>query len=82
MLGEYDKAVEYLQRALELNIQFNGEASMVTVRTKESIADNLAKQGKIEEAKSAYLALELEMEKNFGSECPQVIRLRNKGNSI
>ena len=82
MLGEYDKAVEYLQRALELNIQFNGEASMVTVRTKESIADNLAKQGKNEEAKSAYLELELEMEKNFGSECPQVIRLRNKENSI
>ncbi len=81
-LEEYDKATEYLQRALDLNIQFNGETSMVTVRTKEAIADNLVKQGKIQEAKSVYLALELEMEKNFGSECPQVVRLREKGNNI
>jgi len=81
-LGDFEKANEYLRRALELNIQFNGEASMTTVRVRESIADNLAKQGKIEEAKAAYLALELEMEKNFGSECPQVLRLREKGEGL
>ena len=81
-LGNYEKAAEYLQRALDLNIRFNGEASMVTVRTRESMADNLARQGKTEEAKRAYLRLELEMEKNFGSSCPQVQRLREKQNAI
>jgi hypothetical protein len=34
------------------------------------------------EAKAAYLALELELEKNFGSECPQVLRLREKGQQL
>ncbi len=81
-LGQYEKAQEYLQRALDLNIQFNGEASMVTVRTRESIADNQARQGRVAEAKSAYLALELEMEKSFGSQCPQCIRLRDKGEAL
>ena len=55
-----------LEKALELNMRFNGEASMVTVRTKESIADNLARQGKLQEAKSAYLALEMDLERDFG----------------
>ncbi len=82
MLGEYDKADEYLQRALALNIRFNGEASMVTVRTRESIADNYVRQGKIEEAKRIYLMLELELEKSFGSSCPQVARLREKNSSV
>jgi len=77
-----EKAEDYLQRALALNIRFNGEASMVTVRTKESIADNLARQGKIGEAKRGYLALELDMEKNFGSECPYVQHLRQKGEAL
>jgi len=81
-LGNYEKAAEYLQRALDLNIRFNGEASMVTVRTRESIADNLARQGDVEEAKSAYLRLEMEMEKNFGSQCFQVRRLKEKRAAI
>jgi len=81
-MGEFEKAEDYLQRALALNIRFNGEASMVTVRTKESIADNLARQGKIGEAKRGYLALELDMEKNFGSECPYVQHLRQKGEAL
>lgn len=81
-LGNFEKAAEYLQRALDLNIRFNGEASMVTVRTKESIADNLARQGDVETAKREYLLLELEMEKSFGSSCPQVLRLREKRNAI
>lgn len=82
MLGEYDKADEYLQRALALNLRFNGEASMVTVRTRESIADNYARQGNIEEAKRIYLMLELELEKSFGSSCPQAARLREKNSNI
>ena len=81
-LGNYEKAAEYLQRALDLNIRFNGEASMVTVRTRESIADNLARQGDTEGARSAYLRLELEMEKSFGESCPQVLRLRQKRESL
>ncbi len=81
-LGQYEKADYYLQRALALSIHFNGDASMVTVRAKESIADNLARQGNIEEAKAAYLALELDMEKNFGSTCPQCMRLKQKGEAL
>lgn len=81
-LGNFEKAAQYLQRALELNIRFNGEASMVTVRTRESIADNLARQGDVEAAKSAYLRLEMEMEKSFGSSCPQVQRLKEKREAI
>lgn len=81
-LGNFEKAAEYLQRALDLNIRFNGEASMVTVRTRESVADNLARQGNAEAAKSAYLRLELEMEKSFGSSCPQVLRLKKKREAI
>ena len=77
-LGDYEKAAEYLQRALALNIRFNGEASMITVRTRESIADNLAAQGKTEEAKKAYLQLEMEMEKSFGDQCFQARRLKEK----
>lgn len=77
-LGDYEKAGQYLQRALDLNIRFNGEASMITVRTRESIADNLAAQGKTEEAKKAYLQLEMEMEKSFGDQCFQVRRLKEK----
>ena len=77
-LGEYEKAADYLQRALALNIRFNGEASMITVRTRESIADNLAAQGNVDEAKKVYLQLEMEMEKSFGSQCFQACRLREK----
>ena len=77
-LGEYEKAEEYLQRSLALNMRFLGEASMVTVRTRESIADNLALQGKTEQARKAYLQLEMEMEKSFGSQCFQVRRLKEK----
>lgn len=81
-LGDYEKAAQCLQRALELNIRFNGEASMVTVRTRESIADNLARQGDTDGAKRAYLLLEMEMEKSFGDSCPQVRRLRQKREAI
>ena len=81
-LGEFDKADEYLQRALALTVRFNGEASMVTVRTKEAIADNLAKKGDTAGARAMYLALELDMEKNFGSQCPYVLRLREKGEAL
>jgi len=81
-LGNYDLAAEYLQRALDLSIRFNGEASMVTVRARESLTDNLARQGKTQEAKQAYQQLEREMEKSFGSRCPHVLRLREKANAL
>lgn len=76
-LGEYEKAEEYLDRALNLNNLLNGEASVETLHTKESIADNLARQGRIDEAKKMYLQMELETEKNFG-ECPLVMQFRKK----
>lgn len=81
-LCDYDKADCYLQRALALNIKMNGESSMVTVRTREAIADNFVKQGNIEEAKRLYLTLELELERSFGADNPQVTRLQEKLNKI
>lgn len=80
-LGNYAQAERYLRRALELNISLNGQTSMVTARTREAIADNDLRQGKIGSAQKLYLALELDFEKNYGPENPQVIRLRNKRES-
>ena len=71
-----------IMRGLALTVRFNGEASMVTVRTKEAIADNLAKKGDTAGARAMYLALELDMEKNFGGQCPYVLRLREKGEAL
>lgn len=82
LLGNYEEAAGYLQRALELSIRFNGEASMVTVRTREAIADNLSRKGDAAAAESAYLRLEMEMEKSFGESCPQVRRLREKREAL
>lgn len=81
-LGDYEKANAYLSRALELNIHFSGEVSLVTARTKEHIADNLARQGRKEEAIHTYVELILDMEKNFGSTCPQVLRLQKKEQAL
>ena len=81
-MGDYEKAAGYLQRALDLNMRFLGEASMVTVRTRESIADNLVLQGKADEAGKAYLQLEMEMEKSFGAQCFQARRLREKRENL
>ena len=77
-LGDFAQAEHYLQRALELNIALNGQTSLVTARTREAIADNYLRQGNTEEAHKLYLALELDFEKNYGPENPQVIRLRKK----
>ena len=77
-LGNREKAEEYLKRALALNITFNGEASIQTMRTREAIADNHMLRGDIETARSQYLELELSLEQDFGECNPQVLRLRQK----
>lgn len=77
-LGKYAEADSYLQRALALNRSFNGECSMVTMRTREAIADNLHKQGATEQAREAYTLLELDAEKFFGEGCPFATRMREK----
>ena len=77
-LGHYDKADEYLNRALKLNITINGEASRQTVRTREAIADNYLARGDRERARSLYGQLELDLERDFGPENPQVVHMREK----
>lgn len=77
-LGRYEEAEEYLQRALDLNIRLNGEASVQTVRTREAIADNFRRKGDLEKANSLYLQLELELERDFGADNPQVRQIREK----
>lgn len=77
-LGRYEEAEEYLRRALELNIRLNGEASVQTVRTREAIADNVQRKGDLEKAHRLYVQLELELERDFGADNPQVRQLREK----
>lgn len=76
-LKQFEKADYYLQRALDLNIRINGEASLVTERSKEAICENELNKGNIEKAKQLYLQLELELEKYFGNDNPEVIRIHN-----
>lgn len=81
-LGRYAQAEGYLQRALELNIRLNGEASRQTARTREAIADNCLRKGEAERARSLYLQLELELERDFGAENPQVRQIRSKREAL
>lgn len=81
-LGEYAQAEQYLQRALELNRRFNGDCSMVTMRTREAIADNLFRKGDLAQAREAYTLLELDAEKYFGETCSMAVRLRKKKETI
>lgn len=81
-LGRFAEAEEYLNRALEVNITFNGQASVQTVRTREAIADNALAKGDIEAARKLYLQLELDLEQDFGPKNPQVRQLREKREAI
>ena len=81
-LGEYEKAEHYLQRALDLNIELNGLVSLQTMRTREAIADNRLRQGDKEEARRMYLEIELDLEKDYGPENPQVKMMREKREKI
>lgn len=81
-LGQFREAEEYLNRALALNIKFNGQASIQTMRTREAIADNALAKGDRELARSLYLQLELDLEKDFGPTNHQVLRLKQKGSEI
>ena len=74
-MGEYEKA-------LEINLQFRGEGSIQLVRNKEAIADVYVQKGEPEIAEKLYLELELELERNFGSENVQVKKLREKRNML
>lgn len=77
-LGQYPEAEHYLNRALQINITFNGQASVQTVRTREAIADNDLARGNLAEARSKYLQLELDLEKDFGPANPQVLAIKAK----
>ena len=77
-LGNFRKAEEYLDRALALNIRFNGQASVQTVRTREAIADNAMRKGDREAARRMYMELELDLEQDFGPANPQVRSIREK----
>lgn len=81
-LERYDEAQTYLNRALELNLRLNGEASVQTVRTREAIADNSLRRGQQEEARQLYLKLEMDLERDFGPDNPQVRRLRKKREAL
>lgn len=81
-LGNYDKADEYLNRALKLNMTINGEASRQTVRTREAIADNYLARGERERARSLYGELELDLERDFGPDNPQVVHMREKKEKV
>ena len=77
-LGRYDEAQECFEKAYKINLELNGHASMSTVKTRESMADNLRLKGDEEGARAIYSELELDLEQDFGAENPQVTRLREK----
>lgn len=82
VLGRYSEAEQYLSRALELNIKFNGQISVQTVRTREAIADNAQRCGDSNRACQLYRELELDLEKDFGSENPQVLHIQEKRKTL
>lgn len=81
-LGNYEEAEDYLHQALDLNIRLNGEASLQTARTKEALADHYRLKGDLEEASRRYLELEMELERDFGENNPQVVALRHKREAL
>lgn len=81
-LKDYAKAEHYLQRALDVNIRFNGVASRQTVRTREAIADNAFAKGDLAQAREQYLELELDLERDFGPANPLVLQIRKKREAI
>lgn len=78
MLGEYGKAEEHLEAALEINLLRNGRKSLQTMRTREAIADNTLRGGNVPLAKKQYAQLEMDMETDFGENSPRLLALREK----
>lgn len=81
-LGRCGEARQHLERALELNTRFNGPISLLTIRTREAIADNILAMGDSAAAREQYLQLELDMERYFGANNPQVIVFRSKRSAL
>ena len=80
-LGQNDKAEEYLNHALEIDIRNNGITSMTTAYTREAIADHFLRAGDLKNAVKLYSVLELDMERDLGSENHHVVRIRHKRES-
>ena len=76
--GQYNKAEEYLNRAININIRNNGIRSMTTSYTREAIADHVFRTGDTKKAAELYSVLELDMERDLGSDNPHVKRIRQK----
>ncbi len=77
-LRQNDKAEEYLNHALEINIRNNGVKSMTTSYVREAIADHFSRTGDLKNALKQYSVLELDLERDLGSENQHVVRIRNK----
>lgn len=80
--GDYDKADEYLNRALKLDLEFLGVASLQTVFCREVIADNAYARRDFKKAAALYMDLEMDLEKYFGEMNPQTVRIREKRMNI
>ncbi len=76
--GKYEDANRYFEMALEINLLRNGRRSIQTVRTRESIAENVGRSGNVEEAKKLLTNLEMDMETDFGPDNPYLKALREK----
>ena len=78
MLGEYEQADDFFQKALQINKNVNGELSIQTIRTREGIANNFLKKGDKQRAIELYTQLEFDAEKAYGQDATITKRIHDK----
>lgn len=81
-LGNYQKAEQYLLRAIALFEELIGSTHVDAVYAREALGDNYLARGDRENAKTYFTQLELELEKDFGENSPLVQRIRQKAEAI
>lgn len=77
-LGDFQKAENYLLRAISLFDLFLGSTHIDAIYAREALADNYLAMGYTAKAKDLYLQLEFELEKAYGEGCTIVDKLRQK----
>jgi tetratricopeptide (TPR) repeat protein len=82
MLGRFDEADQHLQKALDINLRYNGKASLQTMQTQMAMVDNDVRRGDIEKGRSCLIEMELDAEKYFGPDNPLTCSIRKKREAL
>lgn len=77
-LKQYDTAEDYLNRALDATLKYHGLASVATILVKEAMIENYQSWQKNETAQAILEELILDLEKYFGPNNPQTLRIKAK----